>query len=210
VEVIELAIEVLKEAPWNVNQIDEAMMQRLRASIQKYGLVQNLVVRQIADGYEVLSGNQRLRLLREFKVTKVPCVIVSLEDGHARLLAQVMNHIHGDDDLGLRAELIREVMQVLPESEVLAVLPETLDGLKSMASLGQETVAGYLQNWQKAQAVRLRNLVFKLTQEQLQSVEKAIYQILPEARRQQGVSPNARSTALYLICKSFLDKENKP
>jgi ParB family chromosome partitioning protein len=121
-----------------------------------------------------------------------------------------MNHIHGDDDLGLRAELIREVMQVLPESEVLAVLPETLDGLKGMASLGQETVAGYLQNWQKAQAIRLRNIVFKLTQEQLQSVEKAIYQILPEARRQQGASPNARSTALYLICKSFLDKENKP
>ena len=207
-EVIELPIEVLKEATWNVNQIDEAMLQRLRMSIGKYGLVQNLVVRKVGNGYEVLSGNQRLKLLREFKLTKVPCVIVSLDDGHARLLAQVMNHVHGADDLGLRAELIREVMNVLPESEVLAVLPETIEGLKGMASMGQETVAGYLQNWEKARAVRLRNLIFKLTQEQLLSVEKAIDQVLPEAKRQQGISPNARGTALYLICKSFLDREN--
>jgi ParB family chromosome partitioning protein len=208
-EVIELPIESLKEALWNVNQIDEAMMQRLRASIGKYGLVQNLVVRQLDDGYEVLSGNQRIKLLREFKVAKVPCAILSLDDTHARLLAQVLNHTHGDDDLGLQAELIREVMQVLPEEEVLAVLPDTLTGLKGMASLGQETMAGYLQNWEKARAVRLRNLIFKLTQEQLQSVEKAIDQMLPEAKQQQGISPNARGTALYLICKSFVDKESK-
>jgi ParB family chromosome partitioning protein len=209
VEIIELPIETLKEAVWNVNQVDKSMMQRLRTSIGKYGLVQNLVVRQIANGYEVLSGNHRLRLLRELDIKRVPCAVVDVDDAHARLLAQALNHIHGDDDLGLRAELIREVLQVLPEEEVLAVLPDTMDGLKWMANLGQETVAGYLQNWEKARAVRLRNLIFKLTQEQLQSVEKAIDQMLPEAKRQQGISPNARGTALYLICKSFVDKENQ-
>jgi ParB family chromosome partitioning protein len=208
-EIIELSIETLKEAPWNVNQVDEAMMQRLRVSIGKYGMVQNLVVRQIGNDYEVLSGNHRLRLLHEMLIKKVPCVVVDVDDAHARLLAQALNHIHGDDDLGLRAELIREVMQVLPEEEVLAVLPDTMDGLKGMAHLGQETMAGYLQNWEKARAIRLRNLIFKLTQEQLQSVEKAIDQILPEAKRQQGISPNARGTALYLICKSFIEEENK-
>ena len=207
-EIVELSIDVLKEAPWNVNQVDEAMMQRLRVSIGKYGLVQNLVVRQIANDYEVLSGNHRLKLLHELLIKKVPCVVVDVDDAHARLLAQALNHIHGDDDLGLRAELIREVMQVLPEEEVLAVLPDTIDGLKGMANLGQETMAGYLQNWEKARAVRLRNLIFKLTQEQLQSVEKAIDQMLPEAKRHQGISPNARGTALYLICKFFIGEDN--
>ena len=70
----------------------------LRSSISKYGLVQNLVVRRIGDKYEVLSGNQRLKLLREFNVKIVPGVIVDLDDAHARLLAQALNHIHGDDD----------------------------------------------------------------------------------------------------------------
>jgi ParB family chromosome partitioning protein len=208
-EVIELPIEVLKEASWNVNQVDEAMMQKLRTSLRKYGLVQNLVVRKVSDGYEVLNGNHRLRLLRELDIKQVPCVVVDVDDAHARLLAQALNHLHGDDDLGLRAELIREVLRVLPEKEVLAVLPETTDSLSGMASMGQETIATFLQNWEKARAVRLRNLILKVTEEQLQSVEKAIEQVLPEARRHQGISPNARGTALYLICKSFLDRENK-
>ena len=208
-KIIELPIEVLTEASWNTNQLDEAMMQRLRSSIKKYGFVQNLVVRSIADGYEVLSGNQRLKLLQELHVTKVPCVIVDLDDGHARLLAQALNHIHGDDDLGLRAELIREVMQIIPEEEVAAVLPDTLVGIKGMASLGKETIAGYLQNWEQARSVRLRNLLFKLTTEQLKTVEEALERILPEARQQQGISPNTRGTALFLICKSFLEGEQR-
>jgi ParB family chromosome partitioning protein len=208
-EIVELPIEVLKEAAWNVNQPNEAMLQRLRSSIQQFGFVQNLVVRPIGSEYEVLSGNQRLKLLREFNVSKVPCVIVNLDDAHARLFAQALNHIHGDDDLGLRAELIREVLKTIPEQEVLAILPDTMVGLKGMATLGQETMTGYLQNWEKARAVRLRNLLFKLTPEQLQIVEAAINEILPEARRQQGVSPNSRGTALYLICKSYLEKETQ-
>jgi len=208
-EIVELPIEVLKEAKWNVNQPNEAMLQRLRSSIQQFGFVQNLVVRHLGDGYEVLSGNQRLKLLREFNVAKVPCVIVNLDDAHARLFAQALNHIHGDDDLGLRAELIREVLKTIPEGDVLKILPDTMVGLKGMATLRQETMAGYLQNWEKARAVRLRNLLFKLTSEQLPTIETAIDRMLPEARRQQGVSPNSRGTALYLICKSYLEKEHQ-
>ena len=208
-EIIELSIELLREASWNVNQADEATLQRLRSSIQQFGFVQNLVVRPIGSEYEVLSGNQRLKLLREFNVSKVPCVIVNLDDAHARLFAQALNHIHGDDDLGLRAELIREVLKTIPEGDVLKVLPDTMVGLKGMATLGQEAVAGYLQNWEKARAVRLRNLLFKLTSEQLPTIETAIDQMLPEARRQQGGSPNSRGTALYLICKSYLEKETQ-
>jgi|SRR5208283_2947639 len=208
-EVIELALEDLKEAPWNANQIDAAMLQRLRSSILKYGFIQNLVVRRIDNGYEVLSGNQRLKLLRGLNLSKVPCVIVDVDDAHARLLAQVLNHTHGSDDLGLRAELLREVLQVIPEQDVMSVLPDTMARLSGIGAMGRDTMAAYLQNWEKARAVRLRNLLFKLTPDQLQTVEAAVTRILPEARLQSGINPNARGTALYLLCKSFLDKENK-
>jgi ParB family chromosome partitioning protein len=109
----------------------------------------------------------------------------------------------------LRAELIREVLKTIPEEQVLTVLPDTMVGLKGMATLGQGAMAGYLQNWEKARAIRLRNLLFKLTSEQLPTIETAIDRMLPEARRKQGVSPNSRGTALYLICKSYLEKENQ-
>ncbi len=54
------------------------------------------------ERYEVLAGNQRLRVLRELDVDSVHCVVVGLDDADARLLAQALNRIHGDDDLGLR------------------------------------------------------------------------------------------------------------
>ena len=134
---------------------------------------------------------------------------MDLDDAHARLLAQVLNHTHGSDDLGLRAELLREALQMIPEQEVMSVLPDALSGLSGLGVINQETMTGYLQNWEKARAIRLRNLLFKLTPDQLQTVEAAVAQMIPEARLQQCINPNTRGTALYLLCKSFLDKEDK-
>lgn len=209
-QTIDIPIDQLHEAPWNPNAMDEAMMSRLRASLQRFGLVENLVVRAIGkDRYEVLSGNQRLRVLREGAWSEVPCVVVDVDDAHARLLSQALNRIEGEDDLGLKAELLRQVMRDLSEDEVMAVLPETTHSLEALSSLGQEDIVHYLQNWQQAQAAKLRHLQFQLTSDQLETIEEALNDIIPRAREEQADSPNARGTALYLLCKSYIDKRGK-
>ena len=64
--ITDLPIDQLKEAPWNPNVMNEAMLMRLRESISRFGLVSNLVVRTLGDDtYEVLSGNQRLQVLKD-------------------------------------------------------------------------------------------------------------------------------------------------
>lgn len=205
--ITEISINKLVEAPWNPNHMDESMLARLVKSIKSYGVVVNLVVRPLPDRYfEVLNGNQRLKAFSSMGLETVPCVVVELDDAHARLLSQALNRIQGDDDLGLRAEVLREVMESISESEVLSILPETTEGLKSLANLSQETVAGYLQNWQKAQAARLKHLQFQLTPKQFEVVEKALALVKPQARQAQGDSPNVRGTSLYLICKNYLEK----
>lgn len=209
-KLIDIPVEHLQGAPWNANHMDEGMMDHLRESVRRYGLVENLVVRPLgAQSYEVLSGNQRLRLLRELGMSAVPCFVVAVDDANARLLAQALNRVRGQDDLGLKAELVREVLKAIPETEVMALLPESAGGLRSLASLGQETMAAHLQSWQRAREARLRNLLFKLTPAQLQTVEKALSLMLPAARQDPRRSPNARGTALYLVCESFL-KWEKP
>jgi len=186
------------------------MLARLRESVRRYGLVENLVVRRVCDDrYEVLSGNQRLGLLKEMRLLPAPCVVVDLDDSHARLLAQALNHIHGEDDLGLRAELLRKVMETVTGKEIAAILPETVGSLKAIALMGQETIAAYLQNWQQARAVRLKHLQFQLTPSQLEVVEKALELQMKRAYQEKGDSPNIRGTALYLLCKKYIEEVNQ-
>jgi ParB family transcriptional regulator, chromosome partitioning protein len=209
-QMVDLPIDQLQEAPWNPNQMDKAMLQKLRESLTRYGLVQNLVVRPLdKDCYEVLSGNQRLQVLRELKHSPVPCMVVNLDDAHARLLGQALNRIQGEDDLGLRAQLLRVVLQALPQRDVLNLLPETTQSLQAMASLGQEDMARHLQNWQQAQGARLKHLAFQLLPDQLAVVEETLSRLLPLARQAQSPSPNARGTALYLLCLGYLEREER-
>ncbi len=207
-KVVEIAVKQLREAPWNPNEMDEAMMAPLRESLRRYGLVGNLVVRNVGDDvHEVLSGNQRLRLIKETGSSHAPCVVVDVDDGDARLLAQALNHIHGDDDLGLRAELLRTVLESTSEEEVAAILPGTAESLRSLAAMGQEAMAAHLQKWQQARSARLKHLRFQLTQGQLGIVEEAIAGVLPQARQARDGKPNVRGTALYLLCKDYLGRE---
>lgn len=210
-DITKLPLDLLREASWNANKMDNSMLSRLRTSIERYGLVENLVVRPDAAAYyEVLSGNQRLEVLRSMGVDPVPCVVVNLNDAEARLLSQALNRIQGEDDLGLKAELVREIIDELPQEEVLSLLPETVDSLQSLCSLGQETMATYLQNWQQAQAARLKHLQFQLTPDQLEMVVDVLDRLMPLARESQGDSPNARGTALYLLCLGYLEREGMP
>ena len=206
-EITEIAIEQIREAPWNPNSLDEGMLLRLRRSIERFDLVTPLVVRQLEPPlYETIGGAQRLAVLRELGFTTVPVLIVNADDAEARLLSQCLNRISGEDDLGLKAELIRELLSSMPEEEVIRLLPETAESLSALASLGQVELASYLQAWQQAQVARLKHLQFQLTSDQLEVVEEVLERLLPVARESHGDSPNARGTALYLLCLGFLER----
>ena len=205
-ELVNLHLGQLREAPWNPNVMEPAMQERLLHSIQRYGQIQNLVVRSVGqDSFEAISGNQRLQVLRELEYSPVPCVVVDLDDAQARLLAQALNRIQGQDNLGLKAEVIKVILTELPQEEVLGLLPETADSLKAFASLGKEDIATHLRNWQKAQAARLKHLKFQLTPAQLETVDEALASLLPEAKATRGDSPNDRGTALFLLCQNYLE-----
>jgi ParB family chromosome partitioning protein len=207
VKVVDIPIENLREAPWNPNRMDEGMLRRLRASVEKYGVVHNLVVRPLSeDAYEVLSGNQRLKVLQEAGFSEVPCVIVAADDAKARMLAQALNRLHGEDDLGMRAELLRDVLAAMPADEVVKILPETPESLAASASLGQESLVDSLRAWENTKGARLHHCTFQLTSSQSEVVEKALARVLPKAKQAKGDSPNDRGTALYILCQSYLKK----
>jgi hypothetical protein len=87
-----VSLKLLFEAAWNANRVSRSNMERLRSSFERFGVVENLVARPHPERpgcFEVLSGNHRLRLLREFGHREAPVVVVDLDDAQARLFADV-------------------------------------------------------------------------------------------------------------------------
>ena len=67
-------------------------------------------------------------------------------------------------------------------------------------------MAAYLKNWQQSQAVKLKHLQFQLSPAQLEVVEKVLVRFVSDVKRNQVNVPNIRGTALYLLCKDYLEK----
>jgi ParB family chromosome partitioning protein len=148
-----------------------------------------------------------LSILKDLGSTAAPCVVVTADDAEARLLGQALNHIAGSDNLGLRAQVLREILGSKSQEEVLALLPETAVSLQSLTAIGQQSLAQAVQQWEQAQKARLRHLAFQLTESQLEVVEQVLQRLLPlTGGSEQG--PNKRGLALYLLCLGYLEREN--
>ena len=68
----------------NPNQPRKAFAQdgleELAASIRLYGILQPLSVRKVESGYELVSGERRLRASQMAGITQVPCILVNVDD----------------------------------------------------------------------------------------------------------------------------------
>jgi ParB family chromosome partitioning protein len=207
-DLVQLALERIVTPSWNPNQMDPAMRERLRNSVIRFGLLVPLVVRLLINGrFETVGGAHRFLVLRELGYQTAPCVVVQADDIEARLLSQCLNRIAGDDDLGLKAELVKQVLAQLSPEEVLKLLPETAESLRAMAALGQDDLAQYLVNWQQAQSARLKHLTFQSLPTQAEVIEAALARFLPQARQGSSNNPNTRGVALYLLCQEYLDSQ---
>ena len=205
--VVELAVAQLVAAEWNPNQMDGPMLARLRESISRFGVVENLVVRPTGEGlYEVLSGNQRLQVLRELGHERIPCLVMDLGDAQARLLAHALNRIEGEDDLGLKAELVRNVLKAVPQTDLLSLLPETKDSLEALVSLGEASLTEHLRDWESARGARLHTLQLRLTNPQLLIVEQALQMAIRSQTPRDADGHNRRSKAITDICRTYLSK----
>jgi len=204
---VDISTTKLRPALWSPNQMDKRMMERLRESISRYGLVEPLVVRPFEDSlYEVLSGNQRLRVLQGMDLKSVPCVVVELNDTKAMLLAQALNGIRGEDDQALKGTLLKEILSSVPENEILSLLPETTESLKALSLINEMDLAEHLKAWEKAQAARLRHMQLQFTDEQLETVEEAVSLMINKAKEDGFDNPNTRGNAVFLLCKFYLER----
>ena len=208
-DIVEIPLESIKAPASNPNEMRQDMRTHLRCSIDRFGMVVPLVVRPIKGAlYETVGGAQRLAMLSEIGVVTAPCVVVAVDDAEAMLLGQALNHIAGRDNLGLRAKVLRELLESLPQQEILDLLPETSESLKELTNLGEQSIAQALQQWEQMQKARLHHMAFQLTDGQLTVVEEAFEHLVPLTDLERE-NPNRCGNALYFLCLDYLEQEHR-
>lgn len=136
-EVFSIPITEIAKNPSQPRKIfaDEAIL-RLADSIKRYGIIQPLVVRKVSEGYELISGERRLRAAIELGHTHVPCTIRSAKEEESAEIAIVEN-------------LMREDLNVFEEAEAIQALLDTYsltqDEIASKLSCSQSYIANKLR-----------------------------------------------------------------
>lgn len=70
---------------------DEQGLNELAESIRQHGIIQPLVLRKIGDKYEIIAGERRYKASYIAGLTKVPAVIIDLNDNESAEVAIVEN-----------------------------------------------------------------------------------------------------------------------
>ena len=137
--VLYLPIDAIAPNPDQPRQtFSQEGLEELADSIRVHGILQPLSVRRKEGGYELISGERRLRAARLAGQSEVPCILVSVSDETSSLLALVEN-------------LQRRDLDFVEEAAALAKLIRTYH-------LSQEEAARKIGKSQSAVANKLRLL----------------------------------------------------
>ena len=95
-------INSLNPAEYNPRQISNKQYEVLKASMEKFGCVDPIIININPDRQNVVvGGHQRLRILRDLGAEKVPTVSVNLSQEDERELNVRLNKNGGDWDIDL-------------------------------------------------------------------------------------------------------------
>ena len=88
----EIPVGLVTENPYQPRrEIDEEALKGLAESIREEGLLQPIVVRKVADGYELIAGERRLRAFRKLTIDKIPARVIEASDASSATLALIEN-----------------------------------------------------------------------------------------------------------------------
>ncbi len=86
---------LLDEIRPNVDQprkiFDEVALKDLTSSIIENGVIQPIIVRKTAEGYEIIAGERRFRASKEAGLTKIPAIVRAIDEETAAKISLIEN-----------------------------------------------------------------------------------------------------------------------
>jgi ParB family chromosome partitioning protein len=195
---IECAIEMIQPNPFQPRMHFSAEeLAELAESIKAQGVIQPLVVRRTDNGYELVTGERRLRASKMAGLAQVPVVVKKIADGQmlemsiveniqrqnlnpmeeAEAYHRLMSEFDLTQDQAARrvgksrpavANFLR--LRQLPEQIKASLMDRTLSMGHARALLGTENSAQQIAVWQ---AVKTRELSVRETEKLVRRLKKA-------------------------------------
>src|SRR6266542_2137484 len=130
---VEVAIDQIEPNPNQPRKsFESSSLDDLAASIRSSGLIQPVVVRRLASGYQMVAGERRWRAARQAGLERIPAILREATDAEALELALVEN-------------LLREDLNPLEEAEayqrLLAEFGWTHEDLAGRVGKDRSTIA---------------------------------------------------------------------
>lgn len=116
---------------------DDAKIEELARTIRTHGVIQPIVLREIAEGqYEIIAGERRYRAMSKLEWTDVPAIIRNLSDKETASVALIEN---------LQREELTAIEEALAYQQLIELHELTQEALAQRLGKGQSTVANKIR-----------------------------------------------------------------
>lgn len=109
-------VSIVKLVPRNERTVAKKYYQRIEASLRAVGLIDPLIVYPLEDGYEILDGALRYRILLDLGVESVPCLIHEVRDGFTS--NRMVNQLSASQEM----RMLRKSLEELDEKTIANAL----------------------------------------------------------------------------------------
>lgn len=136
-KVLELPVESIQPNPHQPRVVfDSKELEMLSLSIAQDGILQPLTVRKLQTGYELVSGERRLRAAKLAGLASCPCIIIDITERSSALLALIENIQRQDLNFFEEAQAI---------SKLISFYGMTQEDAAKRLGMAQSTVANKLR-----------------------------------------------------------------
>lgn len=133
---IKVDIDELQESNESIHGHDVRIMESLRNGIKKRGQIETVLVRELDEGYDILDGKARVRIMRDLGIKKVFCCSVGkITDAEAELITIEMAEIKFQMDVIKIAESFERLTKKIPIHQVAETVPWTEEEITKFSTL---------------------------------------------------------------------------
>ena len=91
-KLIMLGVEKIRRGTYQPRRLfDQSLLQELADSIQAQGMIQPIIVRTFADGYELVAGERRWRAAQMAGIDRVPAIVREMQDQSVAAVSLIEN-----------------------------------------------------------------------------------------------------------------------